>query len=65
MVMVMVSKTIGINQYKLTSLGPLLVHDSVATFTTSNGVLWFDLVLVMTFTTDIDHGLLLDLWLLG
>ena len=41
----------------LTSLSPLLVHDSVSTLSTSNGILGFDLILVMAFTTNINHGL--------
>lgn len=39
------------------SFRPLLVHDAVPAFATSDRVAGFDLIFVMTLATDIHHGL--------
>ena len=47
-----------LEQRRLTSLCPLLVHDSVPTLAAADGVASLDLVFVVTVATDVDHGLL-------
>ena len=34
----------------------LLVHDSVSTFSASDGITCFDFILIVAFSTDVDHG---------
>ncbi|KFM58320.1 hypothetical protein X975_02091, partial [Stegodyphus mimosarum] len=37
------------------SLGPFFVHDPVAAFSTSNRILWFYFIFMVTFTAYINH----------